>query len=124
LNFYVSSCTLSQALKRDGYRCILSGKMDSTVWSTLEGKVEAAEMAFLDARDVENAPVANPSDPTLRERAAQRAKEYTKLKKASDRAAAILATNLDPPVATNAAHIFAESTYAILMMQRRCDAKL
>jgi hypothetical protein len=103
---------LPQALKRDGYRCMISGKLDSATIAKLEGTNREASNAALDAREAAEAASADPSDPHLAQKAAESAKTLTKLNARAKRANAILsefpASALMCP--TNAAHIFPEST--------------
>lgn len=101
-----------QALKRDGYRCMLSGKLDATTQLELLGKIEAAALAATEARDAAADSTAAPSDSGLANRAATLAKQSAKLDTAAQQAGTFLASFQDPTVVTNAAHIFSESTDA------------
>ncbi|KIM79419.1 hypothetical protein PILCRDRAFT_823348 [Piloderma croceum F 1598] len=101
-----------QALRRDGYRCMLSGKVDSASVLELRSTINAATVASLDAHDAAMAAAASPSDSKLAEKAADLAKESTALDAVAERADTILANLPNPPTlcVTNAAHIFSEST--------------
>jgi hypothetical protein len=101
-----------QALRRDGYRCMLSGKLDTTSKLELQRKVNAAVIASLDAQDAAKAAAAAPSDSQLAQKAAELAKEFTAVSDTARRASAILANFPTPRklCETNAAHIFPEST--------------
>jgi hypothetical protein len=101
-----------QALKRDGYRCRLSGRLDANTQLELLGNIDAAALAATEARDAAADSTAAPSDFGLAERAATLAKKSAKLDAAAKQAATFLASFQDPTVVTNAVHIFSESTNA------------
>jgi hypothetical protein len=126
LDVYTAECAVLQALKRDGYQCMLSGKLDTTSKSELQGKINAAALASLDAQDAVMAAAANPSDSQLARKAAELAKESTKLDAAAQRAAAILANLPNPRTlcVTNAAHIFSESTNTDLGSDRKVSCSV
>src|SRR5882672_6947839 len=91
---------------------MLSGKLDTTSKSALEGQINTAALASLDARDAAVDAAAAPLNSQLQQNAAELAEECTKLSAAAQRATAILATFPNTPTlcVTNAAHIFPEST--------------
>lgn len=99
-------CAFSQALKRDGYKCVLSGKVDVTIWSEHK-EIENAAFTFTRGR---NAAAAAPSDSELANKAAKLDKELTKLNTAAQRSATFLQSFPDQPTVTDAAHIFPEPT--------------
>ena len=101
-----------QALKRDGYRCMLSGRLDANTQLELLGNIDAAALAATEARDAAADSTAAPSDSGLAKRAATLAKKSAKLDAISTQAATFLASFQDPMVVTNAAHIFSETTNA------------
>ena len=103
-------CALSQALKRDGYRSMLCGKLDSGTWSELGNRISAAALVSADVRDAQRAAAAAPSDSQLAQKAAELAKKFTKFDATAQRASTFLANFPDRPAVTNAAYIFPEST--------------
>lgn len=94
--FLQAERAVSQALKRDGYRCMLSGKLDTSSKSVLEEKISAADLASLDAQDAAVAAAAAPSDSQLAQKATELAKECRRLDVAAQRAATILANFPNP----------------------------
>jgi hypothetical protein len=89
---------------------MLSSKLDSGIWTELEDRIRAAALISADARDVQRAAAAAPSDSQLAQKAAELTKKFTKVDAAAQRASTILANFSGRPVVTNAAHIFPEST--------------
>ena len=116
----------SQALKRDGYRCMLSGKLDTTARSDLQSQIDRAALVSLDARDAAVDAAAAPLNSQLEQEAAELAEKCTKLSAAAQRATAILATFPNTPTlcVIKAAHIFPESTNTDLGNDKkvRCSA--
>ena len=116
----------SQALKRNGYRCMLSGKLDTNAKFVLQSQIDTAALVSLDARDTAIDAAAAPLNSQLEQEAAELAEECTKLSAAAQHATAILATfpSLPTLCETNAAHIFLESTNTDLDNDKkvRCSA--
>jgi hypothetical protein len=102
--------TLYQALKRDGNRCMLSGKLDVTFRMRLLQQINEIKMATKSAHDAEEAAAAAPLDSSLAKKAAKLAQNLFTVRTAAQRATSILADSPGPSVPTNAAHIFSEST--------------
>ena len=104
-------CQISQALKRDGYRCMLSGKFDLEFYVNLKKKYNRADY---ERRRISRAAHAASNAPAESERnslAADLVKEADKLQKAANRHATALGafpTNAEVSP-TNAVHIFPES---------------
>jgi hypothetical protein len=101
---------LSQALKRDGYKCVLSGKLDATIFSDHKKRIDRAAIASTRARNAATAVAAAPSDSELANKAATFDKELCEFNTAAQCSAAFLYGFPDPPIVTDAAHIFPEST--------------
>jgi len=100
-----------RALKRDGSRCMLSGKFDLAFHSNLEKKYNEANYEHHRISRAVDAASNAPAGPERNSRAADLAKEVDKQRKAANRYATALAkfpTNpqLSP---TDASHIFPES---------------
>lgn len=105
---------------------MLSGKLDATSKFVLQGQINTAALTSLDAHDAAVNATAAPLNSQLQQKAAELAKECTKLSAAAHSAAAILATFPNTPTlcVTNAAHIFPESTNTDLGNDKevRCSA--
>jgi hypothetical protein len=102
-----------QALERDGYRCMLSGKLDATVKSDLLRKIEQATIASRAADHAEAAAAANPAKSQLAENVAKLAKEATKLNATAQRASFPKAPTM---CVTNAAQFFPRQIISTLAM--------
>ena len=100
-----------QALERDGYRCMLSGKLDATIKGQLQDKIQAATIASRAADHAAAAAAAHPAMSELAENAARYAKEARKLNVTARHATTTLASFPNAPTmcVTNAAHIFSEA---------------
>ena len=100
-----------QALERDGYRCMLSGKLDATIKGQLQRKIQAATIASRAADHAAAAAADNPATSELAENAARLAKEARKLNLTAQNATNTLASFPNAPTmcVTNAAHIFSEA---------------
>jgi hypothetical protein len=112
---------LAQALKRDGSRCMLSGKFDLAFHTNLEKKYNQADYEHRRISRAADAASDAPDGSEWKLRAADLAKEADNRRKAADRYATALArfpTNpqLSP---TNASHIFPESINANLDVENK-----
>jgi hypothetical protein len=125
LNVSTVECAFLQALKRDGYRCMLSGKVDTIYKIAFKKQIATADIAFHDASDAANKAAAAPSNFQLQQEADQLAREYNELNSTAQCAAATLAKFPNTSLCiTNTAHIFPESADTDLGNDKnvRCSA--
>jgi hypothetical protein len=101
-----------QALMRDGYKCMLSGKTDASYCIYLQGLVGSAAIAKRDLDDAKAVAAASGSAPdsALARRVRECADAFHKSHHNAQAANEILGEIHDPPITTQAVHIFSEST--------------
>jgi hypothetical protein len=100
-----------QALVWDGYKCMLTGKTDASYCIYLQGLVESAAIAKCDLDDAEAvaAALGSAPDSALTRRVHECADAFHKSHHDAQAANEILGKIHDPPITTQAAHIFSES---------------
>ena len=52
--FILAECALPQAIWRDGYRCMFSGKIDEATYDSLQATIEQADRVYLATKTVAN----------------------------------------------------------------------